>query len=386
MPRTTTIIQVFVASPSDVQPERDALEDAIREINQTWTRTSGVAFELLRWETHVAPAFGSDPQDLINRQIRDDYDVFIGILWSRFGTPTPRAMSGTAEEFERARSRLVAGRSTPEIMVYFKDAPIAPSKIDAEQLAQVHKFRESIAQQGAYATFDDVASFGVSVRTHLSMLAQRFIQTGGIRVVEDCNTSSEDSQCNVDDDELGLLDHIEIFQTRMDNMTAALGLIGEATVRIGEQMSGHTDAMTQLGAAGVAPSPKTAKRLIKLCAEDMEAYARVLRGQTPALTSHREAAFEALSDSLSLEHEIGATDKHEILGIRDALEALRSQIHEPTMSIKGLRETVATLPRMSGDLNKAKRFLVSEMDALIEEFEKTGSTTANVLLSISQLL
>ncbi|MCP1171628.1 DUF4062 domain-containing protein [Ralstonia chuxiongensis] len=386
MPRTTTIIQIFVASPSDVQPERDALEDAIREINQTWAKTSGLAFELVRWETHVAPAFGSDPQDLINRQIGDDYDVFIGILWSRFGTPTPRAMSGTAEEFERARSRLVGGQNTPELMVYFKDAPIAPSKIDADQLAQVHDFKKSIAQQGAYATFDDVASFSVSVRAHLSMLAQRFIRTGGIRVVDDCNTSSEDGQHCADDEELGLLDHIEIFQTRMENMTAALDLIGEATVRIGEQMSGHTDSMNQLGAAGVAPSPKAAKRLIKLCAADMEAYARVLKGQTPALTSHREAAFEALSDSLFLQHEIGATDRHELLEIRNALETLGSQIHEPTMSIKALRETVAALPRMSGDLNKARRFLVSEMDALIEEFEKTSSTAANVLQSLAQLI
>ena len=42
---------------------------------------------------------GSDPQQIINSQVSDEYDIFIGILWTRFGTPTERAGSGTEEEF-----------------------------------------------------------------------------------------------------------------------------------------------------------------------------------------------------------------------------------------------------------------------------------------------
>lgn len=63
MPRNATVVQVFVASPSDVQPERDLLEALIDEHNQTWSKSLGIVFELLRWETHVRPSFGSDPQE-----------------------------------------------------------------------------------------------------------------------------------------------------------------------------------------------------------------------------------------------------------------------------------------------------------------------------------
>jgi hypothetical protein len=36
MPRSATIVQVFVGSPSDVKEERDILESAILELNRVW--------------------------------------------------------------------------------------------------------------------------------------------------------------------------------------------------------------------------------------------------------------------------------------------------------------------------------------------------------------
>ena len=52
-------------------------------------------------DANAYPGFGTDPQGVVNEEIGDDYEIFIGPLWSRFGTPTPRAFSGTQEEFER---------------------------------------------------------------------------------------------------------------------------------------------------------------------------------------------------------------------------------------------------------------------------------------------
>jgi hypothetical protein len=133
-----------------VQPEREALESLIYEMYQTWGRALGIMFELVRWETHVTPAFGSDPQAVINSQIGDNYDVFIGILWARFGTPTPRAASGTMEEFERAYARVQAGANNPEIMFYFKEAAVPISKIDPEQLKKVQNFRGSLRKKAVF--------------------------------------------------------------------------------------------------------------------------------------------------------------------------------------------------------------------------------------------
>lgn len=104
MAKQVSVLSVFVASPEDVADERECLEGVIRELNLQWTSRC-VRLELVRWETHAYPGVGSDPQEVINEQIGDDYDIFLGLLWKRFGTATPRAGSGTEEEFNRAFAR-----------------------------------------------------------------------------------------------------------------------------------------------------------------------------------------------------------------------------------------------------------------------------------------
>src|SRR6266851_4502917 len=100
MPEQVTKIRIFIASPSDVQKERDSLPAIINELNHTMARHLGFVIELVRWETHCHPAMGR-PQGVINEQI-GEYDIFIGVMWKRFGTPTGQADSGTEEEFDRA--------------------------------------------------------------------------------------------------------------------------------------------------------------------------------------------------------------------------------------------------------------------------------------------
>ena len=133
MPWQEHVFSVFVASPGDVEAERDCLEEIIRELNIAWSRELGIRLELIRWETHAYPGIGDDAQAVINAQIPTDYDLFIGIMWCRYGTPTGRAGSGTIEEFQRAKNRYDAEPSSIQLMFYFKDAPIPPSKLDPDQ-------------------------------------------------------------------------------------------------------------------------------------------------------------------------------------------------------------------------------------------------------------
>ena len=130
MARSETILRIFVASPKDVAEERASLEDVVRELNLTWSKNLGIRLELVKWETHAYPGIGTDPQAVINEQIGDDYDIFVGIIWKCFGTPTERANSGTAEEFDRAYKRFRENPDQLRIMFYFRDAPVAPSELD----------------------------------------------------------------------------------------------------------------------------------------------------------------------------------------------------------------------------------------------------------------
>src|SRR5690242_6911529 len=119
------MIKVFVASPSDVTAEREGLARLVRDINDVLAflvPEKQLKLELVRYETHTYPDVGA-PQDVINRQIPIDYDIFIGVMWKRAGTPTGNSPSGTIEEFRLAMDKRKTS-DLPRIMFYFCDEKI----------------------------------------------------------------------------------------------------------------------------------------------------------------------------------------------------------------------------------------------------------------------
>ena len=115
MPTEAKKIRIFVASPGDVQSERLQLSKVVDELNTTISAIAPekqIFLELIKWETHVHPGLGRDPQEVVNQQI-GKYDIFVGIIWKRLGTPTALARSGTEEEFQHAYSIWQKNKSFP---------------------------------------------------------------------------------------------------------------------------------------------------------------------------------------------------------------------------------------------------------------------------------
>jgi Domain of unknown function (DUF4062) len=95
------VLKIFLASPGDVAEERRAARNVVYEMDQMF-RESGWHIELSGWED-VMPGY-SRPQAKINPDV-DTCDIFLGLLWRRWGSPTGEYSSGFEEEFERARAR-----------------------------------------------------------------------------------------------------------------------------------------------------------------------------------------------------------------------------------------------------------------------------------------
>ena len=155
-----------MASPSDVEAERNALSSLIREINDVLAFLApedNLRLELLRYETHTYPDIGQ-AQEVINKQIPNEYDIFIGVMWKRCGTPTASSQSGTIEEFQRALARREkTGR--PVIMFYFCDEPVPiPNLEDLEQLTKVVRFRTELNSKGYTLSYPSRAEFRDYVR------------------------------------------------------------------------------------------------------------------------------------------------------------------------------------------------------------------------------
>jgi hypothetical protein len=169
-------IRVFVASPSDVQYERDQVAEVVQELNQILAALvpeADLVLESVGWETHVHPGLGARPQQIVNQQVDvSEQDVFIGIFWLRFGTPTDTADSGTEEEFRIAhRAWTELGRAI-QIMVYFCREPSPPPDTieAAEQLGKVVAFRQELDKEGLVRNYDDRAAFAATVRRDLVLV------------------------------------------------------------------------------------------------------------------------------------------------------------------------------------------------------------------------
>lgn len=143
---TATVLRVAIASPSDVQDARNAVEKALHDWNAANSATKRVVLLPWRWETSSVPMLGGHPQELINKQGIDSADILIGIFGSRLGAPTPDAVSGTVEEIERAAS------SEKPVHLYFSTAPL-PNDVDTRQIDGLREFRSEIQQRGLYGEF-----------------------------------------------------------------------------------------------------------------------------------------------------------------------------------------------------------------------------------------
>ncbi len=134
-------LKIFLASPGDVSTERKHVVKVVEELNRTVASDKGVVLEVICSE-NAYPGYGKDGQAIINEQIgkMSDYVLFIGIMWNRVGTPTKRAISGTVEEYQRAK-RTFNRIGQPTIWFYFRSMTEGlKKKTDLEQQEKVKQF------------------------------------------------------------------------------------------------------------------------------------------------------------------------------------------------------------------------------------------------------
>lgn len=187
MPSQLKVIRVFAASPGDVAEERQRLARVITRLNDQLADATGIRLELKEWR-QVAPGMGR-PEDVILDQLPvETWDVFLGLLWLRFGMPPGRNRagvdhdSGTEEEFRLAHRAWQEARR-PRILFYRCTRP-APVDVDAKQLVKVQKFFKKFAPDGKnpglFQEFGEADQFEKVVEKHLTGLLIEEYQASGL--------------------------------------------------------------------------------------------------------------------------------------------------------------------------------------------------------------
>ena len=162
------IFKCFIASPSDTQAERDLCDEVFKQLNETLGQQLNFRIESKKWERDARPSFGQDGQAVITEQLLDSYELFIGIMWNKFGTPTKRATSGTEEEFYHAYNRYLK-KADIEIMLYFNEEPVSAGELDLEQVGKVRAYKSKVVELGAlYCSYNGADDFEYKLTRHLN--------------------------------------------------------------------------------------------------------------------------------------------------------------------------------------------------------------------------
>jgi hypothetical protein len=162
------VYKCLVASPGDTADERLACIRIFDEINQGIGEKFGFFIEKRMWEYNTRPGFGEYSQAVISQQLGSDYDVFVGVMNSKFGTETKNAGSGTEEEFNLAYDRLIK-KEEVSIMFYFNSAPIDRSSLNLDQLNKVDNFKQKVGNLGGYHwSYNGALDFENKFRIHIT--------------------------------------------------------------------------------------------------------------------------------------------------------------------------------------------------------------------------
>lgn len=143
-------IGIFIASPSDTKKERELITKYINEYNSTYgdDEESNTFLRVIKWEEHLATRSNIKPQEAINEDLLEQADILTGIFWTKFGTPTDKAQSGTEEEIEYCL------KNKKPVIMYFLNKKIDPNAINTEDFNKVKAFKNKYKEHNIYRETD----------------------------------------------------------------------------------------------------------------------------------------------------------------------------------------------------------------------------------------
>ena len=170
MPYNATVYKIMIASPGDVEKEKQIIRDVINEWNVIHSFDRQIVLLPVAWDTHSTPTMGDRPQAIINKKVLADADLLIAVFWTRIGTPTGKAQSGTVEEINEH-----VGAKKPA-MIYFSNSPIPQDSYYEEQINAVREFKKQCINDGLIQTYDSTDDFEKKLQRQLaSKVIEKFV-------------------------------------------------------------------------------------------------------------------------------------------------------------------------------------------------------------------
>jgi hypothetical protein len=304
----------------------------------------------------------------------------------------------------RERKSYEADSSSVDVMFYFKDAPIPPSKVVPAQLAAVQTFRQRLGDRGLYWTFNDLEELQLFLRIHLTrkVLALR---ERGMPASTDSNpavaavaatapappspatvlevVSQEEAE---EAAELGLLDLVEIGEEAYEEVTSVVTRMKVDIDGFSADLDQRTTELNEANASTDRNKIQQVKRVIKRAADNLHQYVDRTQSELPAFSRALQTAIRAQGQALAIATDFGPEAATQLRTSLATVSALRTSMAGSTEGAAGLRDVIRGWPRMTGDLIRAKKRVAATLDSLIRELEVADALLAEVETPIQEWL
>lgn len=385
MSKTIELYSLFVSSTSEMSEERELVSEVVDQINRQRGIKEGFQVRALLWERDVTPDAGIRPQAHINAEIGHEYEIFLGILCSRFGTSTDDFGSGTEEEFNLALQRREENGFLPRIMFYFRDPRTASQEIDAEQLVKVINFKKSIEGNSIYKQYKSIQEFRTYLLDHLASTVDKIRANSN---QADNSSASLDykevlpleSNLVSELDDLGIMDLEDIAADRFSEFTLLMQRLTASQEMLSDEMNTAAEEINTLNSIpGRSPDRKAAKRILGRVALHMDSYTKEVNSASLQLGKLFTEAINATQSAIIISTEDGTADPSDIESLHGQIKNTRDIMFNLKGHITSFRDSVKAMPRMLQIFNRSKRDLSASLDELINFCEASVRQIDSVL-------
>jgi hypothetical protein len=371
MPQQLTRLTVFISCPSDLTAEKQIIASAIQELNPLLEDSHNVTLNVISWETDVVPGLGLDAQSVINTQVSGKYDIYIGLLGSRFGTKTPRAESGTEEEFDVAYERYRNSPDSVRVLFYFKTTTAENIyRVDLSQLHRVIDFRKKLGDAGAlYFDFPSADALLKMVRDHLRQLITEQWAGSKWKVLSPLSadhpnsiavsssdladsTNLFDQESDEDSSAAGFLDLVVAADSALAVALQALINIGSFTERNTEELKSTTQ---ELRIGGEEKNARNIKAVMDRLGGILLKQSSDLRREIAVLEDSFTKGLNSTEIALKMYSEEKLGDPSQLKGLAESLTPLLVTLRGSRQMADEMQETMGNFPGYTRDFKAALR-------------------------------
>jgi len=284
-PQFVRKINVVIASPMDVMEERDA----ILKVFTSWNGAHDDAVLIpVMFESASVPALGAPPQTLLNPRLIETSDLLIGIFWSKLGTPTPTAPSGSVEEIRE----FIRLKGPQCVMLYFCMRDVPPHQ--AVEVERVNQFKREMQSRGLYEEYRTVEEFERKLYHQIGIKVRELLE-GKLDLPHQTPPHTSDSRLSKHIDFGITLDEIATrFTAQMDAFDTMPDKYLALAAHVYDSVAMSLD---RVPSARLAPSDR---RVIQTISSDLKAlastYADYLKGPFPRYWNEGRALSRQLTE------------------------------------------------------------------------------------------